>query len=35
MSIAVTAQVIGYYKNEIANKNKAAERKETYSIKTA
>lgn len=35
LSIAVTAKVIGYYKNDIAKRNKAAEQKGTYSIKTA
>lgn len=35
LSIAVTAQVISYYKNDIANRNKAAERKETFSIHPA
>ncbi|MFP5111713.1 hypothetical protein ACSU64_04965 [Bacillaceae bacterium C204] len=35
MSIAVTAKVIGYYKNDIAKRNKVAEQKGTYSIKTA
>lgn len=35
LSIAVTAKVIAYYKNDIANRNKATERKGAYSIKTA